>query len=911
MFKKTQICKGLILAFGGSAAVLALPALAQQQTQQAPASTQRVEVTGSNIKRTTSESATPIQVISRDDIAKSGATSLSEILQNVSAAGFGNFSETNTNLSSGGGSAGVSLRGLGLSYTLVLIDGRRVAPSGFGGATGVATFTDVNNIPPSAIERIEVLKGSASAVYGADAVGGVVNIILRREMKGGEITGQFAETSRGDGRTVKGSVAYGFGDLAENKFNVIASLDLYKRERIASVDRKYGASANGTLLNEELGVDSRSPTGNPGTFAVGTLAAGSGSALSRFTASGPLRAMPNCPESDKSVANPGATEDQYCLFNFLKFWDLVPPSERTNALVKATLEISPSLSAFGRLMLSENKTTFNVAPTPLPQGVIAADAPGNSLGQAYTYLYRITAGGPRVNEQKIDFQSAVLGLQGQVQGYDWEVALNSSRNKNRNDGSGYANTLKIAEQSALGNLRPYEFALNPALEADIAQKISASYTRIGKAQSDAVDAKITGELVQLPAGPMSFAAGIEFRRESISDACITPECFAGAGGTSVITGANSTKAGGKRDVNSQFVELRAPALKGLDLSFALRRDAYSGESTPDAGGIALSGKYDKVVPQLGVEFRPSSTMLLRGVIGQGFKAPTLFEAYQATSESFNSGAAWRDQRRYPVTGSVQDSGATQVKNFRGGQPALKPEESENLSLGIVLEPMPDMSVAVDVWGINLKQTIGLPSVSRLLARERVNGGDPLVTRLPASAADQALGIPGRIEYITLTYANLGSTRIRGADLDLEYRLRTASMGRFAFRTTMTHLTSYEQSPEPGVALVEYAGTYELPRFQANSSVKWAQGPWEALWTWRHVGNHLQDLQATGQDKVGTENYHDISVTYTGIKNLTVTGGIRNIMDHQPAFANGDSQNYSYVFGDPRGRSFWLSASYKF
>jgi iron complex outermembrane recepter protein len=898
MIQKKQLVVAIAATFVASGFAYA------QQAQQ-PQKVDKVEVTGSNIKRVDAEAATPITIITREEIVKSGATSLNEVLQNITSSGVGGFSETNTNLSSGGGSAGISLRGLGLSYTLTLVDGRRVAPSGFGGASGVATFTDVNGIPLAAIERIEVLRGSASAIYGADAVGGVINIILRRDFKGGEVSVFGGTTQRRDGEELRANMAYGFGDLAANKFNIVAAFDYYKRERIRSIDRPYGASADGTLLNADLGVDTRSLTGNPGTFRTGTVTGGV------FTANGPWRSMPNCPTIDKIPGTPAATEDQYCVFNFLKFWDLVPPAERAGGLVKGTLEISPTLSAFARFIANTNNTVFNVAPTPLPAGVIAADAPGNSLGQTYQYLYRITAGGPRKNDQTSDFFGGVIGLQGQLGRFDWQAAINSSQTKNQNDGSGYANTAKIAAASAAGLLKPYEFALNPAAELAAAQAITASYTRIGKAKSDSADAKISGDVYNLPAGPLSMAFGAEFRRESIKDQCITPECTAGPGGTSLITGANTTAAGGKRSINAQFIELRAPVISGLDLSIAARRDAYDGESDPDKNGVVRSGKYDRVTPQYSVEFRPTKQVLLRGVMGEGFKAPTLFEAYQASSDSFNSGVAWRDQRRCAVTGAREDCGSTQVRNFRGGQPLLKPEVSKNYTFGFVLEPIPEMSFSVDTWRIDLDETIGLPSVSRLLAREAAAGGSPLVVRNPASAADTARGIPGSINFITLTYANLGQTKLSGTDAQFAYKYRTAEWGRFGIDTTISYLHSYKQAPEPGVALSQFIGTSDVPRFRTASRLNWVRGPWEAIWTWRYTGKHAQELQNVPEDKVSPESYHDLSVQYSGFKSLTLGFGVRNVFDKAPSFANSDSQNYSYVYGDPRGRGYWLNATYKF
>jgi iron complex outermembrane receptor protein len=898
MLKRTRLSASLMaaMAAGAFGSLGTSVAFAQQQQQ-----LDRVEVTGSNIRRTTVEGATPIQVITRDEIQKSGATSVFDLLNQVSTTGSGTFSETNTNLSSGGGAAGISLRGLGLSYTLTLINGRRVAPSGFGGATGVATFTDLNSIPLSAIDRIEVLKGSASAVYGADAVGGVINVILRRDLKGGEASLYGGMTSRSDGQEVRANAGYGIGDLATDKFNLLFTLDAYKRDRIRSVDRPYGKTADATTLDAELGVDSRSLTGNPGSFRTGTV-----SPTGVFTANGPWRAMPNCPTIDKIPVTPGATEDQYCVFNFLTFWDLVPQAQRVGLTVSGNFDVSSNLSLFATGVVNRNELTFNVAPTPLSVGVISATAPGNTLGQTYQYRYRITAGGPRVNEIQTDFMTLTAGAKGVVANLDWSAAVSSSKNDITSNGSGYADRTKIAEAQTRGLLLPYDFALNPAKEKAAADFIGASYTRKGSAKSNGIDGKIAGDLFDLPAGPLSFAAGVEFRTESITDKCETPACAAGN-----IDGANTTAAGGKRDINSQFVEFRGAVVKGLDLSLAVRRDAYSGKSDPNAAGEVFKGEYDKMVPQVGVEYRPMRQVLLRGVVGQGFKAPTLFEAYQARSESFNSGASWADQRRCPVTRAREDCGGTQVRNFRGGNAQLKPEESNNYTWGIVLEPVEGLSMSLDAWRIDLKETIGLPSVSRLLAREAANKGDPLVIRGAATAAETAAGIPGAIEYISLQYNNLGRTVLRGIDVDAEYKWRTAELGRFGVRAVMSYLDSYKAQSEPGAPLVEYIGTDDLPRFRMNTSFKWTTGPWEATWGYRFVGSYLHGFQATGRDKVRPEEYHDLSVSYTGIKKLTLNAGIRNVFDREPAFSNAESQSYSYSYGDPRGRSFWLSGTYKF
>jgi iron complex outermembrane receptor protein len=409
-----------------------------------------------------------------------------------------------------------------------------------------------------------------------------------------------------------------------------------------------------------------------------------------------------------------------------------------------------------------------------------------------------------------------------------------------------------------------------------------------------IDAKASGEIMQLPAGPLAFAVGAEFRKESGVDECIEADCKNG-----FIDGTNVTGSSGKRNINSQYLELRAPAAKGLDITAAVRRDDYS------------TINKDSVTPQVAIEYRPMKELLIRGVAGKGFKAPTLFEAYQSKSESFNNGATWADQRRCPVTKAREDCGSTQVRNFRGGNVNLSPEKSKNVSLGTVVEVSKDFVFSLDWYRIDIEDTIGLPSVARVLAREAQVGSSPLVVRSAASATDIALGIPGAIDYISLQYNNIGRTIVTGADAEAEYRISTAEWGKFSFNTTLSYIDKYWQSPEPGAPLVQYAGTKDVPRFRATSGVKWMSGPFELTYAWRHVGTHRQTYDdGSGMSTISPENYHDLALNYSGIKNLKINFGVRNIFNRNPSFSNGDSQAYSYAFGDPRGRNFWMSVGYK-
>src|SRR5256885_351072 len=228
MFKRTQLCSALMVAFGGGLAIASLPATAQQTLQ-------RVEVTGSNIKRTDTETASPVQIMTREDIEKTGKQSIQEVLRGVTADGQGSIP---TSFSNGfaSGAAAVSLRGLGVNSTLVLVNGRRMTTYGLAD-DGTRSFVDLNSLPLEAVERVEVLKDGASAIYGADAVGGVVNIILRKDYVGATAGGSFGVSERGDGQTVRGFGTIGWGNVAKDGYNVFLSIEGSKQNNIWQKDR--------------------------------------------------------------------------------------------------------------------------------------------------------------------------------------------------------------------------------------------------------------------------------------------------------------------------------------------------------------------------------------------------------------------------------------------------------------------------------------------------------------------------------------------------------------------------------------------------------------------------------------------------------------------------------------------------
>ena len=340
-FKKTKVHASLMLAFGGSLAFGSAPLFAQQQQQ-----LDRVEVTGSLIKRIDAETAAPLQIITREDIQNSGRTTLQEVLRSVTADSTGSIPTSFTN-GFASGSAAVSLRGLGVNSTLVLLNGRRMTTYGLAD-DGTRNFVDLNTLPLEAVDRIEVLKEGASAIYGADAVGGVVNVILRKSYVGASIGGSYGQTGDSDGNDIRGWGSFGFGDLAKDKYNVFFTLEAQKTDNIWARDRGF----IGDCDNRSLGYFD----GCNGANRPYLLAGPSGSSPYGVTrnapppGSGPRINVIPCAPSDIDP------ETGLCRFNFRVDDEIQPETERFTFFSKGTMQLTPNMQGYAELGYFQTKS---------------------------------------------------------------------------------------------------------------------------------------------------------------------------------------------------------------------------------------------------------------------------------------------------------------------------------------------------------------------------------------------------------------------------------------------------------------------------------------------------------------------------------------------------------------------------
>lgn len=924
-FRMKPIASGLCAAFGSVAAAVfvAVPAHAQQQPQQ-PQQLERVEITGSNIRRADAETTQPVIILRKEDIEKSGRTTVSDLLQALPIVSQGSFSEaTGAGNSFAPGTASVSIRGLGVNTVLVLLNGRRLANYGFAQNLNEA-FVDLNAIPITAIERIEVLKDGASAIYGSDAIAGVVNIILRKDFRGYEVSATAGTTKEGGGTEYRASVAAGFGNLASDRYNAMLTLDYYTRERINSQDREFSKTAN---QEPRGGFDQRSPTGNPGTW------------LNLTT--GQATAFANCP-ADRIIADPSLPGTN-CSYDFAADNDLIPKTERVGLFARGVFDFTQNLSAFAEAGFTKNVTNQSAAPTP---GTFTATTnPANPFpGNTVLARFRLTDVGPRLNEIEQENRRLVLGLQGSAGTFNWEVAGNYSKSEVTNTGTNYVDqqaadgvitgTGVCARDPATGQrigttvggvftctqftVAPGQFLnlSNPGARQDLLGAIRVTPVRQGETELKSVDAKGSLDLFSLPGGMTAMAFGLERRSESLKD---TPDPLSRL---NVIVGSGGTSSQGERDVNVGYVELSAPFAPKWESQLAVRLDDYS-----DFG--------NEVTWKAAAGFRPTSGTLIRGGVATGFRAPALVELYLGESISFPNQRDVQRCNAYTAAFGVADPrtvsacGTPQVRTSFLGNPRLDPEKSQSYSFGILLEPIRNLSIGLDYFNIFHKNRITSPTGAFILGNPNLyqtcvipTGGTPapgcVINRNPQNANDILANAPGsllgigggNVSGINRSFFNSTFQKVWGWDADIRYNTTIGTLGRFGFQNALTYLGSFRQQVNPGQANFEFVDTAEYPRVRNVSTLTWLRGPWDTTFRVNYIGSYDQFYQVT-YERVRSWTTADLNVTYSGVKNLRLSVGGTNIFDRDPPFYDLDWFGYDANTHSARGAFWYLSGTYRF
>ncbi|MFN3514779.1 MAG: TonB-dependent receptor [Phenylobacterium sp.] len=940
-------------ALGALAAAGVLTGTTSSAQAQEVASVEEIVVTGSRIQRRDADSVGPVTTITAEEIQASGASSVGEILQKLPSAGV----SLNTNGTQGTsyGASSINLRYLGGAEgsgnrVLVLVDGHRWVDGV--GQRGFRDFVDLNTMPLGMIEGIEVLKDGASAIYGADAIAGVVNIQTVRDFDGLRLSTKAGVTSEGDGQSFSSVVTW--GKRFDNGSLIFSAS--YVKDRPIRTDARD--------LTRLTMVPVTSPPNSPnGLYILPGLASNAyfGTPAGFATSASPIAANGQGPygagaQADNSFHTAALPGDFYNIQAQGIY--SVGPSERYGFYGRYRGDLSDNVrfqaealfnrrisdQLFSPVLLDVGGTAGTIRGFAIPNnhpynpfgtanGVPAANALGFAATQAWRIRRVMTDVGNRDNIQDVKTYRFAAGFDGELElfGREWRWDLFGSYSKNDMQSKALNGVNYDRLALALGS--PAACAASPGctpvnLFAPMTPEMAAyiRYTTRESNQTELYDLtfNVTGDLFELPAGPLAIAAGYEYRQNKASD---SPDPYVNQTPVNIPAQYTTTSAqtrtptSGQYSLHEAYVELAAPLLKevafahSLDLSLAGRYSNY------DTVGDATTVK-------VGLGWRPIEDILVRATYSQGFRAPSILELYQGAREtSFqgmdpcNGGAAANPGR--PGCAGVP-AGYNQANfNLNGlipgtisGNTDLKPETADTYSVGVAIKPSfaPGLSLTVDWYEITIKDAIASQSATQIMNLCASQGGVfcSLITRDPGT---------GAVLNLLQGAQNLNEISTAGVDTTLRYDFST-QIGRFAAvldASYLDHFTTTSPNPAGGPPIVdERAGKGDqprstYPRWKGQTSLRWNEGPMSAVWRGRYIGKTTDVVNPVKDATTKAVFYQDVEATYRfDWYDTSVTLGVNNIFDKMPpaSYANAPINFDIYTY-DVRGRSFYVRLGMQF
>lgn len=935
----------------------------------------RIEVTGSRIKRVETETSQPVFSLSRQDIQAQGLTSVGDVIQNLSANG----SALNTTFNNGGdGETRVSLRNLGSNRTLVLVNGHRWV-----GGTGLGGAVDLNTIPTAMVERIEVLKAGASSLYGSDAIAGVVNVILRTDYTGAEANAYLGQFSQGDG--TRQSYDFTLGQSGD-RFSAMFGAGYVKEEPVMAGDRPISAT----------------PTDGTGiAFGSSTIPGGRYSVCLSDDFSAGFCSVQGRPDgsSGQFTYDPGTSGTDWRartssdLYNFAPDNYLLTPQERKSIFGRANLQLTDDVSFFIQGTYNNRRSEQLLAPMPIVLGTgPGANTQSQQLFISKYNIYnpfgydvsriqrRATETGGRSFNQSVDTFGLSSGLEGSFslgdRYFSWDAGMVYGRNDENDTTYGLFNVLAL--KNALGpsmldtNGNPVCVTTPGDLTSVIPGCVPLNLLSNGGITQDMLDystfvahdsggykmkqyyADVSGDLFQLQGGMLGFAFGVEKRTE---DGFSQPDALIASGNT---TGNATTPTSGGYSVKESYLEFLIPLLKDVSFAKELSFDVATRWSNYSNFGDTLNSSF-------GFKWRPIEDLLVRGNWAEGFRAPSILELFQGVSDSFPSisdpcsttfGGKYNSltpeqQARCTAQGvppGGYDQGNAQIRISVGGNPNLQPETSTTKTLGFVWSPsfINGFDVSVDWWQINLKNAVSTPGGQFILDQCILNGIQAycdLYTRQPSG---------GQITDLRATNTNIGALRNEGWDLTSNYRLPETSWGKFSFTLDLTYMSKVEQDLDLDGAITDadvtgprnrknLVGQYfqfdNNWRWRANLMTRWEKGDFGATWFTRYYSaqeescpfyyndygfgqlcsdpgvvsgdNDFIENRATAANHIGAVTYHDVSVYWKAPWNAKVTLGVNNAFDKNPPRAFNAFANTFDPQYEVPGRFFYMQYNQKF
>jgi iron complex outermembrane receptor protein len=926
VFKHSKLALATLVAISGTAAL----AQTQPATPAQPQQLERVEVTGSNIKRLDKETVAPVEIITREQIERTGQPTAADVLRNL-PSNLGSFGESFSN-SFAPGAAGISLRGLGQKTTLVLVNGRRTA--GYGYAQNLQdTFVDLNAIPSSAIERIDILKDGASAIYGSDAIAGVVNIILRKDYKGAEVRANAGFFEGKNDYRLTGS--FGMGDRAASGFNAFGTVDYYQRDELLQSDTEFLKSRD--FRNRPGGRNGNSLTGM-GTWralnAAGTAFTNQYRAISEcsqrggtvMTTAEAIAAgliQPTAANLNPTTGIGGNPNSTFCTVDLNNQLSALPGTKRLNSYGRVTLDLSANATGFAEVALSRTETeqtftnTFFAGTTGLQQTnaglrpftynvTFGPGASGNPFATPARYNGQMTDLGTR-NAQITSTNARVLVGANYTFG-DWDLdsgvtiarSDTTTQSLNRLSKSGTSAAFGVSSNPqpptpTAGSAGAVLYNLDrPSLNsAAVRDQVRANFERAAISDLQMIDTRASTTVGALPGGDIGLGIGFEFRREAIKD---RPAAAARAGD---ILGQGITATDGSRTNTSVYGELSLPFIKDLEAQLALRMDRYSDYGT-------------STTPKVGVKYRLMEGLLVRANWGKGFRAPTLPEISPSEATFFTSVL------------DPEDGVGRQVSGVFTGNPKLKAETSKSATVGVVFEPVKDFSVAANWYRIDWRNVVSSKSFQDIIDASCPNGGaafgNPPCPSTANVLRDTTSGTNGVVTILS-NYENLASRVTSGVDLDGSLRLAT-DFGRITTSANVTYIHSFKEDG------VEYVGTNggsnTIPRTRAGLSVSLDQGALAVTARVNYTHSFYQQALAaswfTPQDprfqngvlpaRTGSSTTVDLFGRYTFNANLSASLSIINVQNKMPPLDPAWTNLTDISLYDVRGRSIRVGLTYR-
>jgi outer membrane receptor protein involved in Fe transport len=944
---KNLLAKSVRFALVSGAAAAAFTAPAVFAAEEDGAKVERIEVTGSRIKRADIEGANPVQVITREDLVESGITNVGDILQEIPAVA---GAATNTAINNGGsGAVRVSLRGLGSGRTLVLVNGRRMVNSG----TGADSSADLSTIPVAIIKRVEVLKDGASAVYGSDAVAGVVNIITRNDFEGFEANASYdGSTENWDGETKSVDVTFG---VANDKSNAVVSAYYTQQTAQWSGDRDW--SKYEYALNPETGELDKGGSSAPPWGRYNGINGDKCSSLTHGAGSGPGQSDPSdftnptgyeCWDWDKDTYN-------YAPANYH-----LTPQERYGMYAAGEYRFNDSLRFFTELSFNRRTSNTKLAPVPLAplaffgwtdatysannywnQKLGPKDKDGNSVDIA-DWRRRMVETGGRDSTFEVDTVRGVFGMGGEfAETWAYEVSYVYGQNSSSTAGAGGVNFEKVSlavgpsfldtdgdvvcgtvDNPIAGCVSLNTFGVpgtDTGITPEMLDYITFEAHDLGSNEQTILSASVFGDAFDLPAGPVGMVFGAEHREESGAD---LPDALIALG---ITSGSSRQKTMGSYEVDEVYTEMNFPLLSGVVGAESLEIDGALRYSDYDTFGDTTNYK-------LGLRWIPVDGLMFRSTKSTAFRAPSTSELFAGASDNSPTvvDKCATNPTPFCIADGVPPTGfepiGDQLSSTLGGNTELTPEEADTFTVGLVWSPVwvDNLSFTVDYWDIQLDNAISTIGEQLILDKCATEGTYcDLITRYGPEAG----ALYGNSSDIDNRNINVGSVDSSGYDFNAQYSVETA-IGDLSFVLDTTYYDTYEITQADG-SKIENAGWFRrnsgdgnFPEWKTNFNINLAQDNWAANWKVRYIGDVSEPFDANADGStdlddlsdsrtIDSQMIHDARFTYY-FDNVTTTLGVSNIFDEDPPYAatgfndNTDPRTYSTT-----GRHLFVGVGVKF